>query len=245
MTKQMTFKWSNYDGGLPSHSKPEAKGKLVLVPGGKWELHYSGGLGRRDRWVHGGIQRYPFDVTETGPNSCHVTIRDIRDPAIAGGFDLPNTASSALQTALQAQRGSVANSRKRAPVGVSAGRASVAEVPLTARSTPGVAPAGKPPAASKRRKRAVWLVLQSGGLSVQNPAEVEVYITVKNTGKNSGTPTCTINLSSPGGAYTGFDGLTPENPIPAGGQESYTDTITVTNQGANYVTIAASSVSCS
>jgi hypothetical protein len=141
---------------------------------------------------------------------------------------------------------------------------------LTARSTPGVAPAGKPPAASKRRKRAVWLVLlaalviviavivasgssgasysasfQSGGLSVQNPAEVEVYITVKNTGKNSGTPTCTINLSSPGGAYTGFDGLTPENPIPAGGQESYTDTITVTNQGANYVTIAASSVSCS
>ena len=86
---------------------------------------------------------------------------------------------------------------------------------------------------------------QAGGITAVNPAEAKVYITVVNTGKNSGTPTCTINLSSPGGAYTGFDGLTPVEAIPAGKQESYTDTITVTNQGAKYVTVGASTVTCS
>jgi hypothetical protein len=88
-------------------------------------------------------------------------------------------------------------------------------------------------------------VFQPGGLEVIDPAEITVYITVTNTGGASGTPNCTINLSSPGGAYTGFDAVIPDNPIPAGGQESYKDTITVTNQGAQYVTQAASSVTCS
>lgn len=85
---------------------------------------------------------------------------------------------------------------------------------------------------------------QPDGLMVIDPADIRYFITVENTGDASGTPTCTINLSSPGGGYTGFDGITPTNPIKAGGTESYADTISVTGQGASYITLAASTVTC-
>jgi hypothetical protein len=82
-------------------------------------------------------------------------------------------------------------------------------------------------------------------LTPANPAEMNVIITVHNTGKTAGAPDCTIELSSPGSAYTGFDGLTAVAKIRPGGQENYRDTITVTNQGSHFVTLGASSVTCS
>lgn len=78
-----------------------------------------------------------------------------------------------------------------------------------------------------------------------DPAEVHVTFQVTNTNGKAGKPTCLINLSSPGGAYTGYDGISAVQTLRAGGQESYDDTITITHTGAQYVTVGASTVSCS
>ncbi len=80
----------------------------ILAPSGKWELHYDGGFGKRDKWIYGGIQRYPFAVSETSPSSCRVTLRDTQDSTISAGFDLPETPASVLHEALAAQGQSVA-----------------------------------------------------------------------------------------------------------------------------------------
>jgi hypothetical protein len=93
---QTKFRFANYDGGLRSHTTPEPKGTLV-VKGGKFELHYAGGFGKRDRWIYGGLARYPFEVSETSTTSCRVTGHDIEDPAVSFGFDLPETPASALR----------------------------------------------------------------------------------------------------------------------------------------------------
>lgn len=107
MARETKFKFANYDGGLRSHSTPEPSGTLILAPSGRWELHYAGGFGKRDRWIYGGIQRYPFAVSETSPSSCRVTLRDTQDRAISAGFDLPETPASVLHEALGAQGQSV------------------------------------------------------------------------------------------------------------------------------------------
>jgi hypothetical protein len=78
-----------------------------------------------------------------------------------------------------------------------------------------------------------------------DPAEATVVIRVPNHGNQSVTPTCTIELSSPGGAYTGFDSINATNPIAPGGTATYSVSITVTNQGAAFVDPRSSSVSCS
>lgn len=108
MPRDAKFKFANYDGGLPSHPKPEPGGTLVLTANGRWELHYAGGFGRRDRWIYGGIQRYPFTITEASPSSCHVTMRDTQNPEVAASFDLPETSVAALEEALAGQARSVA-----------------------------------------------------------------------------------------------------------------------------------------
>ena len=78
-----------------------------------------------------------------------------------------------------------------------------------------------------------------------DPAEATVVIQVPNTGSRSVTPTCSIHLSSPGGAYSGFDSIKASNPIAPGGVARFSDTITVTNQGASFIDLASSTVSCS
>ncbi len=108
MPRDAKFKFANYDGGLPSHPKPEPSGTLALTANGRWELHYAGGFGRRDRWIYGGIQRYPFTITETSPSSCHVTMHDTQNPEVAASFDLPDTSVAALEEALAGQVRTVA-----------------------------------------------------------------------------------------------------------------------------------------
>ncbi len=78
-----------------------------------------------------------------------------------------------------------------------------------------------------------------------NNQEMTVDFTVDNTGKAAGTPTCTINATSPGGADTGFDGLTPVKPITVGETARFTDTFTITNNGAQNVPASGVSVTCS
>ena len=81
-----------------------------------------------------------------------------------------------------------------------------------------------------------------GGYTVINPADLAVVIHVTNTGKAAATPTCTISASDPSGAYTGFDEGTLTAPVPAGRTVTYVDNVTITGQGAQYVTSVT--VSC-
>lgn len=71
---------------------------------------------------------------------------------------------------------------------------------------------------------------------VTNPATLLVTGTVTNTGKSTGTPSCDITASDPGGAYTGFDTITAKHPLRPGGQLFYSDSIIITGQGARFVT---------
>jgi hypothetical protein len=93
----MKRKFANYDGGLQSHPTPEPSGTFVLASSGKWELHYAGGFGKRDRWIYGPLIRYPLEAHETSASSCNVTIRDLRDPTVSARFDLPDTPAAALR----------------------------------------------------------------------------------------------------------------------------------------------------
>ena len=98
--KEMRFRMANYDGGLPSH--PDTRTRRAA--GLNAERH----LGARNSRVvfasrprgFGQTVQHPFEVTETGPGSCHVTIGDAQDPAISAGFDLPLTPASGLRKAL-------------------------------------------------------------------------------------------------------------------------------------------------
>ena len=71
---------------------------------------------------------------------------------------------------------------------------------------------------------------------VINPADLAVTVRVTNTGKAAGTPTCTVNAQDPSGAYTGFDSGTLTKPIAAGSFGVYVDNVTITSQGARFVT---------
>jgi predicted RNA-binding Zn-ribbon protein involved in translation (DUF1610 family) len=75
-----------------------------------------------------------------------------------------------------------------------------------------------------------------GSVEQIGPADLRVYFTVQNVGKGSGSPTCQITAGNPSSAYYGFDTVWWNKSIPAGGQISAYDDITVTNQGAQYVT---------
>lgn len=71
---------------------------------------------------------------------------------------------------------------------------------------------------------------------VINPADLAVTVRVTNTGKAAGTPTCTVQAQDPSGAYTGVDVATLTKPIAAGAFGVYVDNVTITSQGAQYVT---------
>lgn len=72
--------------------------------------------------------------------------------------------------------------------------------------------------------------------TVINPAVVSVTVTVANSGNKSGSPSCTVFVSDPGGAYTGFDTQQANTAIPAGGLSAFTADVTVKHEGAAYVT---------
>lgn len=84
----------NYDGGLPSKPTPTQRGTLVLHANGKWELHGDGMV------AYGGINRFPFEISDTGRSACHVAMHDAQDSGIAATFDMPTTSATDLQRAL-------------------------------------------------------------------------------------------------------------------------------------------------
>jgi hypothetical protein len=72
--------------------------------------------------------------------------------------------------------------------------------------------------------------------SVVNPADLSVYFSVTNTGKTAGEPQCTVNASDPSGAYSGFGAGTLASPVQPGRTEDSIMDVTITSQGAQYVT---------
>lgn len=82
----------------------------------------------------------------------------------------------------------------------------------------------------------------TGGTAVINPGDVAVTVHVTNTGKSAATPTCTVQVSDPAGSYTGIDQGTLSSPVQPGQTVTYVDNVSVSNNGAQYVTDAT--VSC-
>lgn len=70
---------------------------------------------------------------------------------------------------------------------------------------------------------------------VVNPATLAVTFHVTNHGSKAGTPNCTINVGDVNDSYTGSDAFTM-NSIKPGQTVTSVDNLTITHQGAQYVT---------
>lgn len=81
------------------------------------------------------------------------------------------------------------------------------------------------------------------GISVINPASVNVQFTISNTGTSAGTPNCSVRVQDPSGAYTGSDSPSISAPIAVGASLSGNMNLIVTGQGAQYAT--QGTVTCS
>jgi hypothetical protein len=94
--------------------------------------------------------------------------------------------------------------------------------------------ASKKAAAEKPKPKATFTA-SLGKYWALDPATLVVVVNVKNTGAASGIPQCYIQASSPSGAYKGFDVFTP-NKLAPGEETSFNANLTITKEGAAYVT---------
>ena len=74
------------------------------------------------------------------------------------------------------------------------------------------------------------------GVTLVNPASVNVSFSIYNTGTSAGIPNCTVRVQDPSGAYSGFDSPVISTPIEIGGTLNGNMNIIVTGQGASYIT---------
>jgi len=79
-------------------------------------------------------------------------------------------------------------------------------------------------------------------INVINPATVNVTFNVKNDGNTDISPSCTINVKDASNTYHGYDIFVIKEPMSPGQQRNGVGPITVTKQGAAFVT--ESSISC-
>ncbi len=75
-----------------------------------------------------------------------------------------------------------------------------------------------------------------------DPATLWVSVRVTNTSNVSGEPDCTVRAQNPSGSYKGWDIFGLGRKIAPGGTDSFNARLTITNNGASYVTEAT--VSC-
>jgi hypothetical protein len=78
---------------------------------------------------------------------------------------------------------------------------------------------------------------------VINPAAVDVTLKVTNTGSSPATPMCTVDATDSSGAYSGVNAGSLSSAVQPGQTTTTVMEVTITNQGAQYVTSAT--VSCS
>ena len=93
------FAFANYDGGLPLDSTPRTGGAFVLTPDDRWQVHFK----TTERWLYGPCARYRFEVIETGPSSCRLTMRSVRDAGVAASFELPDDSAAEVRQCLPAE----------------------------------------------------------------------------------------------------------------------------------------------
>lgn len=100
-----TFRIENFKGGLSGYPSPQREGFLVLPSANRWEFSFTGTPQR----LAGKLTRFTFEVTGTGPKSCHVAMQDAHEPTNSTEFDLPKTAASVAQQALTSRRFAIRN----------------------------------------------------------------------------------------------------------------------------------------
>lgn len=81
-------------------------------------------------------------------------------------------------------------------------------------------------------------------VGASNSAKVVVYWKVTNTGTKAGKPRCIVTVSSPGGAFTGYDGRTAHSAVQPGATQDGHGTIYVARRGAGQVDVADSTITC-
>jgi hypothetical protein len=69
----------------------------------------------------------------------------------------------------------------------------------------------------------------------QDPATLVVRVKVHNTGNASGKPTCTVEADNSTRAYHGINTFVRDTELEPDGYWGFNGTVTVTNQGAQYV----------
>ena len=75
-----------------------------------------------------------------------------------------------------------------------------------------------------------------GSVEVINPADLRVFVRAVNNSTVSGTPSCTIEAEDAGYNYHGVDVVTRTSALDPGGIWNFDDDLTITSQGAQYVT---------
>jgi len=83
------------------------------------------------------------------------------------------------------------------------------------------------------------------GVSATDAHTLQVEVVAKNTGHNPGTPTCTVDVSSPGGQDTGTGHVTGTKALQPGQEGEYLTNLTITNGGAHNVQVSGAVVDCS
>lgn len=83
----------------------------------------------------------------------------------------------------------------------------------------------------------------TGGKPI-NARQLSVAVVVKNTGGQTGTPTCVVTASSPEGAHRGTARLTAKTPLAPGQEHLYITTVAISGNGAKAVQSSGVSVSC-
>lgn len=97
---------------------------------------------------------------------------------------------------------------------------------------------GAPVKHAKWKASIVWEVSE-----IVDPATIKVWVTTKNVGQAAAVPDCAVSLNSPNGSYSGYEIFTIDKLAP-GHQQTWNGLVTITGQGARYVTRADSRVTC-
>ena len=97
---------------------------------------------------------------------------------------------------------------------------------------------GPPAKHAKWQASIVWDVSE-----IVDPATIKVWVTTKNVGQAAAVPDCAVSLNSPNGSFSGYEIFTIDKLAP-GHQRTGNGLVTITDQGAQYVTRADSRVTC-
>ena len=93
------FSLTDYDGGLPLDRKRHRDGTFVLTADNRWQLHFAATA----RWLHGPCAGYRFEVADTGPSSCRVTMHAAQAPGAVAGFELAQDSAAEVREAISAR----------------------------------------------------------------------------------------------------------------------------------------------